>query len=377
VNEQATDTRVGQLDAHVMTVLGPMSTQALGHTQTHEHLLSDLSPIIGRAAVGPVHTHHADPPGSLVDELPASTRGRAGEPIRLDNRDWIARHVLNHDNLSMTDPDLAVAELLRYRDAGGATVVESTSIGLGRDPLGLARISRATGINVIMGAGFYVRDYHPRAVQAAAETELADFLVHEIVHGCRDTGIRPGIIGEIGMSSPAHPDEAKVLRAAVRAQNATGLALQVHPGRDRHAPLDVVRQVEASGGEVSRLVVAHIDRTLTDIADMLELARTGCYLEFDLFGQESSYYAMSDVDRPNDAQRIDALTALAEAGFGDRLVIAQDICQKVYLQRYGGPGYSHILDNVLPVMRRKGWTADDIEQVTVRNPAALLAVLDS
>lgn len=366
-----------QLTGSVMTVLGPLPAQDLGHTQTHEHLLSDLSPIIGRATMGPIHSHPSDPPGSLADEMPASTRGRAEESIRLDNRDWIARHVLNHDNLRMTDSDLAVTELLRYRDAGGATVVESTPIGLGRDPLGLTKIARATGVNVVMGTGFYVRDYHPRAIQSATEAEIVDFLVRDISEGHRDTGIRPGIIGEIGLSSPTHPDEAKVLRAAVRAQTDTGLALQVHPGRDRRSPADVLRQVEAAGGDPTRLVVAHIDRTLTDIADMLELARTGCYLEFDLFGQESSYYAMSDVDRPNDAQRIDALTALTDAGFGHRLVIAQDICQKVYLQRYGGPGYAHILDNVLPVMHRKGWTSDDIRRVTVHNPASLLAVQTS
>lgn len=358
----------------VMTVLGAIPADSLGHTQTHEHLLSDLSPLIGKATTGPIHAHSDDPVGPLDAELPASTRGRADEPIRLDNRDWIERHVLNHDNLRMTDIELSIDELRRYRHAGGTTIVESTPIGLGRDPVGIAKISRATGVNVVMGTGFYVRDYHPRAIHTASEAEIADYLVRDIVEGYRDTGIRPGIIGEIGLSSPTHPDEAKILRAAVRAQNETGLALQVHPGRDRQAPLDVVRQVESAGGDATRLVVAHIDRTLTDVEDMLELARTGCFLELDLFGQESSYYAMGDVDRPNDAQRIDALTALADAGFGHQLVIAQDICQKVYLQRYGGPGYAHILDNVLPVMRRKGWTNDDIQRVTVHNPATLLTV---
>lgn len=363
-----------KLPGSVMTVLGPVPATSLGHTQVHEHLLSDLSPIIGKATTGPIHSHSFDPSRSLDDEMPASTRGRAEEPIRLDNRDWIARHVLNHDNLRMLDADLTITELLRYRDAGGATVVESTSIGLGRDPLGLAKIARATGINVVMGSGFYVRDYHPRAVHTATESEISDFLVSDIMDGHRDTGIRPGIIGEIGISSPMHPDELKVLRAAVRAQNETGLALQVHSGRERESPLQIVREVEAAEGDPTRLVVAHIDRTLTDVADMLELARTGCYLEFDLFGQESSYYAMSDVDRPNDAQRIDALAALADAGFAEQLVIAQDLCQKVYLETYGGPGYAHILDNVLPVMRRKGWTSDDIRRLTVHNPASLLTV---
>jgi phosphotriesterase-related protein len=106
---------------------------------------------------------------------------------------------------------------------------------------------------------------------------------------------------------------------------------------------------------------------------MVELAGTGCYLEFDLFGQESSYYAPEpDAVRPNDGTRIDWLMELAERGFADRLLIAQDICQKVYLRHYGGPGYTHILEAAMPLMRRKGMSEELIAQITRGNPAAAL-----
>jgi phosphotriesterase-related protein len=359
----------------VMTVLGPVRPEELGHVQMHEHLLCDLSSALGPQGPAPLHPYAGDPAGALDAETSASVRGRAEEPVRLDNYDWVRRHVYNRDNLRLVDTDVAVAELGKYAASGGGTVVDSTSVGLGRDPLGLARISRSTGVHVVMGAGFYVHDYHPRALHDAPEGLIADYLVRDIAEGAGDTGVRPGIIGEIGQSDPVHPVEARVLRAAVRAQLETGLTLQVHPGRGRQSPLDVVRRVEDAGGDPARLVIAHIDRTLVELDDMIALARTGCHLEFDLFGQESSYYALSSVDRPHDAQRVDALTGLADTGFGDQLVISSDICQKVYLQRYGGPGYGHILDHVLPLMRRKGWTEADIRRVTHDNPVRLLTTV--
>ncbi len=108
---------------------------------------------------------------------------------------------------------------------------------------------------------------------------------------------------------------------------------------------------------------------------LLELADTGCYLELDLFGQESSYYAFNpEARRPNDRTRIEWIQALREEGHGSQILIAQDICQKVYLRKYGGPGYSHILDNVIPLMRRMGLADTEIRELTHDNPASALAM---
>ena len=68
----------------------------------------------------------------------------------IDKIDWPS--VANH----RSKKKLAIKEAVRFKLAGGCTIVEMSSIGLSRDPLGLARISRATGLNIIMGTGFYL-----------------------------------------------------------------------------------------------------------------------------------------------------------------------------------------------------------------------------
>jgi phosphotriesterase-related protein len=353
----------------VRTVLGDVEPEALGHTQPHEHVLSDMSAIIQPWGLRPVAG------GEGGKELPASVRGRITEPVRLDNYDWIKRTVFNLDNLRLLSEQDATEELVLYRSAGGGAVVDSTPVGLGRDPLGLARVSRGSGVHIVMGSGYYVRDYHPPGLAEATVDAITMEIVTDVRAGVGDTGVKAGLIGEIGLSWPVHPAEEKVLRAACRAQVETGAPLQIHPGRHPEAPMRAVRTVLDAGGDPARVIMSHLDRTLWTADDLLELARTGCDLELDLFGQESSYYAFNpDARRPNDRTRVEWLQTLMEAGFGDRLLIAQDICQKVYLRRYGGPGYTHILDSALPLMRRMGMQETEIDALTVANPATALAM---
>jgi phosphotriesterase-related protein len=120
-------------------------------------------------------------------------------------------------------------------------------------------------------------------------------------------------------------------------------------------------------------VMSHIDRTLFDRDSMLALADTGCVLEFDLFGTESSYYPQDPtVDLPNDGIRVGHIRALIAAGHVDRLLISEDVCRKTQLVRYGGEGYAHILRRVLPLMLARGIDGADIRRITRTNAARLL-----
>jgi len=347
----------------VRTVLGDVEASALGRTLTHEHLLITFDRWRREAGAPSVMRSPSEDP-------------RARQPIVLENAGWARRHWNEHfDNSLLDDVDLAIRELRLFKAAGGGAVVDATNPDLARDPEALARISRETGVHVVMGAGHYVDANHPPDMDARTEDDLFREMVADVTEGCDGTPIRAGILGEIGCSAPMTANERKTLRAAARAQRATGAALLIHPGRATTAPLEAMGVVTEAGGDPARTIMSHLDRTLFEPADLLALARTGCYLEFDLFGQESSYYPLSPIDMPNDATRVDHLRRLSAEGYGERLLVAQDICRKTALCAYGGEGYAHILENVVPLMRRKGMTEAEIEAILVRNPARVLPLV--
>jgi phosphotriesterase-related protein len=223
-----------------------------------------------------------------------------------------------------------------------------------------------------MGCGYYTAQHHPVDLVDRPEGQITDELVSELENGVGSTGIRPGVIGEIGMSWPSSPTENKVLRAAARAQKITGAALIIHPGRNSLAPLEHLRVVEGAGGEIDRCVISHVERTLFAVRDMQELARSGAFIEFDLFGVESSYYSLMPIDMPNDAMRVDYMRALADCGHLHQLLISQDICHKTRLSAFGGEGYAHILKRVIPLLRRKGFSEADVDLLHRVNPARML-----
>jgi phosphotriesterase-related protein len=260
-----------------------------------------------------------------------------------------------------------------YREAGGGTVVDVTSQGLGRNPAGLKEISEASGVHVVMGSGYNVAARHPPGVHEASVSQLAERITRDVVDGPDGSAVKPGIIGEIGMDWPPHPDEDKVLRAAAAAQTATGVALTIHPGHDPQVPMAAIETVRSAGGDPERTIVGHLDRTLFTVESMLDLAVTGCYLEFDFFGMETSRY-YKGVNVPNDLGRIDNLIALVEAGYSRQLLISSDICRKTSLTKFGGDGYAHILENVIPLMRAKGMADGEMRTIVVENPMRALLI---
>ncbi|MBV9559827.1 MAG: hypothetical protein JOY90_05115, partial [Bradyrhizobium sp.] len=137
-------------------------------------------------------------------------------------------------------------------------------------------------------------------------------------------------------------------------------------------PQEVADFIRAEGGTPERTIISHIDRTIFDEERLLRLAESGVVIEFDLFGQEHSYYPLADIDMPNDAMRLRLLRALINHGHLDRIVISHDICYRTRLTRYGGHGYQHIYANVIPMMRRRGYSETEIETIMVKTPRRLL-----
>ena len=331
---------------------GLITPETLGPTLMHEHLLVDIRPPSKRT------------PADLGPEL------------RLDTV-WAINYgtLPAARNYLLNDIELAVDEVRRMLQAGGSTIVELSSGGLGPRPDALVKIASATGAHIVMGCGHYVDEYQPASNRERTVDDFAKDMITAAFDGAWGTGVRAGIIGEIGCQAPWTELEQSVMRGALIAQTETGLALNVHPGRHPDQPQQVADFIRAHGGATERTIISHIDRTIFDTDQMLRLADTGCVLEFDLFGQESSYYRLSDIDMPNDAVRLRAIRALIERGHLERVVISHDICYRTRLVAYGGHGYGHIFANVVPMMRRRGFSDGEIQTILVDNPRRLLAVV--
>ena len=120
--------------------------------------------------------------------------------------------------------------------------------------------------------------------------------------------------------------------------------------------------------------MGHMDRVRHPLETMRTLAKNGCYIAFDTFGQETWVFPFAPVDRITDAQRVDMIRELIDDGWIERVLLSHDVGYKHRLARYGGSGYSHILTVVIPFhMQRKGVGGDEIHMLLVENPRRVLA----
>ena len=347
------------LAGKVQTVLGPIDPDDLGVTMTHEHLL--VSTV-----------------GVYKEPTEASLKAKYNAPFSIEILGWLLHgRGINKDNSKLDHIPTVVKEVGLYKEFGGSALVDATSLGLGRDPVGLTRISRATGVHVIMGSSFYVGVTHPADMDDRSEESLTEQIAGDVLRGVGNTGIRSGIMGEVGCTWPLRPNEKKVLRATARAQRLTGAPILIHPGRAQESPAEIMSILLEAGADPRRGIVGHLDRTIFDKKLLKDLAETGCFLEYDVFGQETSLYpAAPHIDMPNDGQRLNMLAWLISEGHGGQLLVSHDIARKNRLVQYGGHGYCYFLEYMVPRMRLKGFEEEDIRRILVDNPKRALTFVE-
>jgi len=340
--------------SNVQTVTGPISKSSLGITSTHEHLLIDFSVVFQE-------------PKNAVDRL------KAFEPVALENLNWVRYDPFrNRDNLMLLDEEIAVEELGYFKSVGGNTIVDTTTTGIGKDPAAVARIARKTGLNIIIGTGYYVGPSHPPELDTKSVGDITEEIIKDIEIG--DSGVRAGVIGEIGCSWPLWDNEKKVLEAAAIAQAQTGASIIVHPGRSEDAPFEILNILDKNGAQIERVVIGHLGRTYFEYKRLMELARSGCFLAYDQFGWETSNFSLGNSDFPSDAQRIQWIKHLIEEGFVNQILVGQDVCSKDKLVRFGGYGFAHLIKNIVPRMLESGFTGKQIDLIFTDNPAEMLAI---
>ncbi|WP_319022357.1 phosphotriesterase-related protein [Burkholderia sp. Z1] len=345
---------IGVGSGHVMTVLGPIAVDEMGITLMHEHILLDAS-------------------GKWTPACDCAERHPGEEKVHIGILGALRMNpLMNRDNCRLEDPDVAVDELARFKTLGGRTVVDPTNLGIGRDPVALQQISRRTGLHIVMSTGFYLESSHPRYVRERTIGELAAQLIFDVGGAAERPAVIAGLIGEIGVSAAFTPDEEKSLRAAARASAATGVPLSVHlPGWHRHGHrvLDIV---EEEGADPSHTILCHMNPSHLDPDYQHALAERGSWLEYDMIGMDY-YYADDDAQCPSDEENARAVKALIDAGYGNRVLLSQDVFLKMMLTCYGGYGYGYILEHFVPRLRRHGVTEAQLDALLVGNPAAVFS----
>ncbi|XP_071960430.1 N-acetyltaurine hydrolase-like [Antedon mediterranea] len=347
------------LKGKIQTVLGPIDPSTLGPTLTHEHL----------------HMTY----GCCYVDPRAEDREMIDEPIVMKNLSFINHFpYANKANLDLhNDKDAILEELELFKKKGGSCIVEVSPVGIGRDVQVLADYSKKTGVQIVSGAGYYLACSMPSELDSIKEEEIVETLKYELTEGADGTNIQCGVIGEVGCSWPLHPNEKKSLRAAGIAQSELGCPVIIHPGRSEGkpemAPTEHLRVFQEAGGVASHTVMSHLDRCCQTMETVLEFAELGSYLEYDFFGNECSYYqTVPSIDFISDAQRINLIRGLVDEGYADKIVIAHDVHTRHRLMKYGGHGYSHILENAVPKMLIKGISQEDIDKILIHNPRSWL-----
>ena len=340
-----------EMRGKAQTVLGLVDPAELGPTLMHEHLIWNIT-----------HPAKRDPAIS-------------GGPEPGQYWDLLNSHVADIRNTTQKDRAVAARATAEMVAAGGKTVVELTIGGLEPDPEGLAQVARETGAHIVMGCGHYVHDYQDPANHDRSVDSFAKEMIDQVQQGAWGTDVRAGIVGEIGCQWPWTDLEKRVLAGAVIAQQETGASLTIHPARHEDHPWMLVEFLRAHGADLSRTIIDHIDRTIFDDDRLFRLADAGVILEWDLFGQENTYYAHSDIDMPNDGMRLRTIRRVIDRGHLDQVVISQDICHTIQFSEWGGHGYAHIQKKVLPHMRKRGWKESEIDAIMIGNPRRLLTFI--
>lgn len=315
------------MSSPVMTVTGPVRADDLGFTLPHEHLLLDLS------------------------------RTFPAQLLQFDFQ-FLDEDLIAHELKGFVD---AVAQT--QFTAGRPCIVELTvEERTGRNPEGLRRLSTRLGIPIVMGCGWYREPWFHADFARQSTNDLADHLTREIEHGVGDTGVRPGIIGEIGADNDVvSPAEERALRASARAHLRTGLSITLH-ARASRVGMQQLDILEEEGVDLNRVIVGHSD-TYPHPDYHEQVAKRGAWVEFDTIRGRHQYV----VDRS-----IRFVLEAVRRGISHRLLLSGDICRLDHLQAYGGTGYGYIPRDFVHELTAHGLDRDLIEQLVVVNPRLAL-----
>lgn len=294
-------------------------------------------------------THMTD----RIEWLNASGYTYAHEHLHIDLSPF--KH---NDDCRLDDYALLRDEMKALMARGVRNIVEVTNRYMGRDVHFIARLMRDTGINVLLSTGYYQQDFYPEHVATRDAQTLAAEMIAEIECGVDGSGLRAGVIAEIGSSEGRiTPDEAKMFHAAALAYHATGRPISTHTSFSTMGP-EQLALLQSYGVPADRVVIGHCDLK-DNLETVLHLIDQGAWVQFDTIGK-NSYYP--------DEKRVAMLTALSQRGLLDRVMLSMDITRRSHLRGNGGPGFSYLLDSFVPLLLEAGIGQQAVTSMLQHNP---------
>jgi phosphotriesterase-related protein len=280
----------------------------------------------------------------------------------------------NHPGEWGSEDDRVADAVKRLNDLaarGIGTIVDPTVIGLGRYIPRIQRIAAQVDLNIVVATGCYTYDsvpffFHHRGPGLGPDVPdpMVDMFVADIEEGISGTDVRAGLlkcaIDHQGLTDGVE----RVMRAVAKAHRRTGVPITVHTHPGRRTGLEVKRVIGEEGVDPRRVVLGHSGDT-TDVDHLSELADAGFVLGMDRFGinLETTFEA-----------RADTLIEMCRRGYAEQMVLSQDASCYIdwlepdtmaFLPQWH---YTHILDDVLPYVRERGVTEEQIETMLVANP---------
>lgn len=339
----------------LMTVLGPVSAQDMGITLPHEHLFNDLSGVV-------------DDPFYEFSHILVS------QDVGAHNA-WALRQdpYCNADNMAPKPVENVVTEVQAFASTGGRTIVDATgTAAIGRAPEKLVQVAQTTGLNIVMSTGPYLEKFEGERITARSVDAQAAEMVNELECGVGETGIRAGMIGEIGVSPFfTHAEQAALRAAAIAATQCPTVALNIHmPGWQRRGDevLDIVlNEIKVPPHKVS---LAHSDPSGKDIEYHHRLLDRGVWLEFDMIGLDITFPKEGVSPTPDETAT--AIAGLIEVGYENQIVMSHDLFLKQMWTQNGGNGFAYVPNVFLELLKSKGVSAKTCAALVTTNPQLLL-----
>ncbi len=297
----------------IRTVNGDISKDKLGVTMAHEHFIVDLDRV-RKDGVSKIET---------VDEV--------------------------------------VPEIKKMMELGVNSAFEVTTNDMGRDPLKLKEISDITGLNIVCSTGFYLSEYHPDKLNDMTKEEIADIYIKDLMEGIDNTGIKAGLIGEIASNKTAFiGNEKKILEAAGIASVKTGSAVSTHTGK--FTAMETIDILLNEGVNPDKVIIGHQD-LIDDTNYHVSLLQRGINIGFDTCGK--SAYVKDEVRALN-------IMKLIEKGYGDHIVLSNDVSRRTYFTSYNQNGYLSVMNIVVPLLKEYGIKEADLHKLLVDNPSRIV-----